>query len=102
MELQKQAAWVDEKGLQRRRKVRSGEEEEEEARRTGSRTTVTIKIKISKKKLEERLRQVEGDLEVLRQLLTLWEEQHEKEKEEKEKVVMHWTPELQSIPELPE
>lgn len=98
MKLQKQAAGVDEKGLQRRRKVRSGEEED--ARRTGSRTTVTIKIKTSKKQLEELLRQVDGDLEGLRQLLTWWEGQNEKEKEEK--VVRHWTPELHSIPELPE
>lgn len=78
MELQ--ATWVDEKGLQRRKKVRFGEKEEV---RIGLRTTMMIKIKTSKKQLEELLPQVNDDLEGLRQLLTWWEGQHKEEEENK-------------------
>ncbi|WOK91858.1 hypothetical protein Cni_G00549 [Canna indica] len=102
IELQKPVTWVDDEDddwepMEDRRSSRKHQGQTGNAKEKGS---TEIRIKISKKQLEELLRQVDGQGLPLRQVLADlagvadFGRLHEQER--------HWRPRLQSIPEVAE
>ncbi|WOL04928.1 hypothetical protein Cni_G13651 [Canna indica] len=102
IDLQKPVTWVDDEEDDWASSYRK-QEEEEGINGSGTSTT-EIKIKISKKQLEELLRQVDSERLPLRRALAdlvssggeSWDMLNHHDQEG------HWKPELKSIPEVPE
>lgn len=112
IDLQKAVTWVDDEDASVERQMMdearvtllARSDREKEAGSAGLSTE--IKIKISKKQMEELLRRVNGERVPLRQALAELVSSHGAESwgvgPSQEAEGGHWRPELQSIPEVPE